>query len=330
MKKMIKSTIILLVFVLVSVVLIGVTYTVTAGPLAEQRAQMAAGAVTELMPGTHRMTEVELDGEEDTTLTHLVRCYNNADEFIGYVFTATPRGFAGEIEMMVALDYQGVISGLQIVEHQETQGMGSEIAEDWFTDLFVGRYGMLFSSHNATGSQEIDIISSATISTDAVIRGVNDATAYFTGEEVPAEVVPEIGDIYMPEIEEFWPNTYQTRRMDMAISLDENGEINGYVFYVSVQGYNIIDMAIAIDLQGAIKGVKILQHNESWNFGAIALEDDDFLHQFIGRTGTLTAVRGADGPQEVDAVSMATLTVDGVLQGVNDAIEFFNSLQSDF
>jgi len=328
MKKEMKSTVTLLAFILASVILIGLTYTVTAGPLAEQRLQLEAGAVKELLPDTQRIAEVDL-GEDDSTLVHLVGCYNGEGEFIGYVFTAKSRGFGGEIEMMVAFDPQGVIQGLRIIEQFETVGFGAEIEEEWFTQQFIGRYGMLFGSRNATSPSEIDMVSGATISTDAVLRGINDASAYLMGDEAFADTIQALGVGYMPEIKEFWPDTDSAQRIDMAISLDANGEIIGYVFYVSPMGYNPIDMAIAIDTEGVIRGIQILHHNETWNIGAIAIEDEDFLQQFIGRSGILTAVRNAEGPQEIDAVSMATLTVDGILQGVNDSIEFFNKMMRD-
>jgi len=327
MKKMIKPTIVLLIFTLVSAVLIGLTYTVTAGPLAEQRALIAAGAVIELMPATHRTTAVDLS-EHDSTLTDLVRSYNAAGDFIGYVFTAAPRGFAGTIEMMVAFNPQGYIEGMRIISHSETPGIGSAIGEDWFADLFVGRSGMLFAAQRAASPQEIDIIANATISVDAILRGVNDATAYFTGAEAPVDTIaytPQV--VYVPYLDEFLPSTYRTQHMNMAISLDARGDIDGYVFFVSPQGHNRIEMAVVIDTQGVIQGVRILNHSETWTFGGWLLEDDSFLQQFAGRSGALTAVRRADGPQEIDAVSMATLTVDGVLQGINDAMEFFDSLQ---
>ena len=327
MKKMIKPTIVLLVFTLVSAVLIGLTYTVTAGPLAEQRAQMAAGAVVELMPATHRTTAVELT-EQDSSLTHLVRCYNSAGDAIGYVFSAAPRGFSGEIEMMVAFDMQGYIEGMRVISHSETPGIGSAIGEDWFSDLFIGRSGMLFASQRAAGPQEIDIIANATISVDAILRGVNDATAYFTGTEAPAETTVQTPQVaYIPGLDELLPGTYNTQHINMVISLDTRGEIVGYVFYVSPQGHNPIDMAVAIDTDGIIQGIRILNHSETWNFGGWVLEDDGFMGQFAGRSGVLTAVSNAEGPQEIDAISMATLTIDGILQGINDAVEYFNSLQ---
>ena len=325
--KMIKPTIVLLVFILVSAVLIGATHAVTAGPLAERRAQMAMGAIIDIMPATHRIVDVDL-GEYDSTLTHLVQCYNATGDFIGYVFTATPRGFVGEIEMMVAFDPQGHIERLRIINHSETQGIGSAIGDNEFADLFVGREGMLFAARRATGSQEIDIVAGATISTDAVLRGVNDATAYLSGAEVPVDTVVQASPaIDISEIEELLPGTYSAQHINMALSLDARGNVNGYVFFVSPQGHNIIDMAVAIDTQGIIKGIQILDHNETWSFGGWLLGDDGFLQQFAGRSGTLVAVRNADGLQEIDTVSMATLTVGAILQGINDAQEYFNSLQ---
>ena len=327
MNKTMKQTILLVSFLILSVLLIGVTHAVTAGPLEDQRAQLGAEAVRELLPATHRMTEVEFE-VGDSTLTHIVRCYDAGGTFIGYVFTVISEGFVGDIEMMVALNPEGVIQGLQVIEHSETRGLGADIGEEWFAQGFIGRSGMLFGSHNATTPQEIDILSSATISTEAILRGVNDATAYLTGDEAPLEAVPEAepDPAGFLEAAEFWPEAAETERLNMEINFDGNGHVIGYVFYVTGQGHYPIHMAVAIDVEGVINGVQVLHHNETWNFGAPVLEDDTFFEQFVGRSGTFTAVRNAQGPQEIDTISMATLTIAGVLEGINDAMELFNNL----
>ena len=328
MKQTMKQTILLVSFLVVSVLLIGVTHAVTAGPLEEQRAQLGADAVRELLPAAHRMTEVELN-EGESTLIHMVRCYDVTGAFIGYVFTAISEGFVGDIEMMVALSPEGVIEGLQVIEHSETRGLGADIGEEWFAQGFIGRSGMLVGSHNAQAPQEIDILASATISTEAILRGVNDATAYVTGDEVPVDMVQEAEADFAGPLEavDLWPEASETERTNMEIYFDGNGDVIGVVFYVTGQGHNPIHMAVAIDSGGVIHGVQILHHDEAWNFGAPVLENESFLEQFVGRSGTLTAVRNARGPQEIDAVSMATLTMSGVLEGIHEAMELFNNLQ---
>jgi Na+-translocating ferredoxin:NAD+ oxidoreductase RnfG subunit len=59
------------------------------------------------------------------------RGYGNADttNLVGYTFKATGRGYSSNIETMVGVDLYGRITGMKIVSHGETPGVGSKIAE---------------------------------------------------------------------------------------------------------------------------------------------------------------------------------------------------------
>jgi len=59
------------------------------------------------------------------------RGYYSADttDLVGYTFKATGRGYSSNVETMVGVDLYGRITGIKIISHQETPGMGSKIAE---------------------------------------------------------------------------------------------------------------------------------------------------------------------------------------------------------
>ena len=329
--ELIKPTAALLVFALASAILIGITYGITQEPLAERRAQAAASAVLDLLPNTHSTTYYYID-YPDSTLTHMTRSYDTSGSFIGYIFSATPSGYGGEINMMVAFSSEGIIQGMQVISHSETPGFGAFISEDWFGEQFAGRSGLLATARGATGPQEIDIVSNATLSVSAIVRGINDASIYLglaTHEELAAIEAAPAQHLYFPDIGELLPGSYRTEHVTMVVSFDENDTVNGYIFYVSPQGYGgPIDIAVAFDMHGVIQGLRILDHRETFGFGAI-IGEDWFAEQFIGRSGELAAVNRASEPHEIDIVSMATISVEAVVQGVNDAVAFMGGLAPD-
>lgn len=55
--------------------------------------------------------------------------------------TTAPNGYAGSIELIVGIELGGEISGVQVLSHQETPGLGDKIEKrksDW-VDSFVGK-----------------------------------------------------------------------------------------------------------------------------------------------------------------------------------------------
>jgi electron transport complex protein RnfG len=171
MKDFMKPTLALLCITLFAAVIIGVTFYVTEEPIRAQRAHIEGEAIMSLFPAAHRFTYILLE-ENESTLTRVARCYDLNNELLGYVFSALPIGYSGRIHMMVALCTEGTVRGVRIIHHTETPGLGANITQPWFTDGFMG------FSHTITAG-EAPIIASSTISVQAVLRGVNDAIAYF-------------------------------------------------------------------------------------------------------------------------------------------------------
>jgi len=99
-------------------------------------------------------------------------------------------GFGGTIRLMVGFDAEGNILGYEILEHQETPGLGSHI-EHWFKNAdkpnqnIIGRKADGKFAVSKDGG-EIDAITAATISSRAFLKAINQAYAEFKGGEVEA------------------------------------------------------------------------------------------------------------------------------------------------
>ncbi len=95
---------------------------------------------------------------------------------VGYAIQVAPSGFSGEVVMMVGI-VDGKVSGISIIKHAETAGLGAVAAAktsagEAFRDQFVGLEGQLAVSKDGG---TIDSITSATITSRAVTAGVNAA-----------------------------------------------------------------------------------------------------------------------------------------------------------
>ena len=97
----------------------------------------------------------------------------------GYAVEVTPSGFDNTITMMVGVDNAGAVTGISIIDHSETAGLGAVAAAttaagEAFRSQFKGLTGSV--SVTKDGGQ-VDAITSATITSRAVCAGVNAALA---------------------------------------------------------------------------------------------------------------------------------------------------------
>lgn len=119
-----------------------------------------------------------------------------ADEEENYAFVVSPVGYRAPITTMVVIDAdKNEISGIKVMQQDETPGWGEWLAETWFTDRFKGKSVNKYLERailEAKADNEIIQITSATVSTQAVLNGVNSAMGLYReavmGEE--AEPVP--------------------------------------------------------------------------------------------------------------------------------------------
>ena len=94
----------------------------------------------------------------------------------GYALKIVSSGSQGNIEMMVGVDAEGVVTGVSIVNNSETAGIGSKVMsnENGVLDQFIGKSAA--DGELAVG-KNVDAISGATVSSRGVTTGVNAALA---------------------------------------------------------------------------------------------------------------------------------------------------------
>lgn len=113
-----------------------------------------------------------------------------------YVFIVVPTGYRSVIQTMVVINAkQKNIQGIKVLEHDETPGYGDWLTEGWFAGRFKGKsvdQYLVRTILEANNANEIIQITGATVSTQAVINGVNAAFGAYReavlGEK--AEAVP--------------------------------------------------------------------------------------------------------------------------------------------
>ena len=105
-----------------------------------------------------------------------------ADGAVGYVAQTTVNGFGGPIEIIAGVDNEGRITGVSVggSNFAETPGLGANAKNKSFTDEFIGKHGGISAvkAGKVRGENDIDAMTSATITSSAVADGVNIICSY--------------------------------------------------------------------------------------------------------------------------------------------------------
>lgn len=93
----------------------------------------------------------------------------------GYVFDVVGSGYAGEVVLMVGISADGKIAGIQVGDHKETNGIGTNALSEQYLKSFVGMpaVGALTIDDAASGEVKVDAVSGATFTSKAVVSCLN-------------------------------------------------------------------------------------------------------------------------------------------------------------
>ena len=112
---------------------------------------------------------------------------------------------------------------------------------------------------------------------------------------------------------------------EVVKATDDSGVV-GYCISVNSKGYGgLVGFVVGITKDGSVKAINILNHSETPGLGAKSTEPE-FYTQFNDKSSLpLKVVKGgASNPNEIAAISGATITSNAVVDGVNAAVEYWN------
>ena len=167
-RNMVKDSLILFAITLIAGLILGVVYQVTKEPIAVQKEKAKQEACREVFADAAGFKEAERQaqaGEENGQVSE----YNTPTE-----------GYGGDIQFMMGIRSDGTLNGISLLAISETAGLGMR-AEDVLKPQFAGKSVESFEyvKGNAAAENQIDAISGATITTNALTNGVNAGLYYF-------------------------------------------------------------------------------------------------------------------------------------------------------
>ena len=130
-------------------------------------------AIGEIFPGTKSI---------ETLKGNIYKAKDEQSKILGYAFLAEGNGYQGAIKLLIGVD-EGLktLEGMEVLESQETPGLGAEINTASFKNQFKGlpltRNIEYVKNQKPSETYQIEAITGATISSRAVVNIINKGTS---------------------------------------------------------------------------------------------------------------------------------------------------------
>lgn len=136
--------------------------------------------VAEVVPGTVRVIQ---DGRLFIAYTADAA---GVETIAGYAMAGNAPGYAGPVALLVGTDADGAVTGTRVISHRETP--------NFFRQLQIRGYYEQFAGSDYTRAfligEDIDGVSGATLSSEAVVQGIRQAVRGIATDALPGAVLP--------------------------------------------------------------------------------------------------------------------------------------------
>ena len=161
---------VLLIIAAVSAGLLAFVNGMTKDVIANNKIAAANAARKEVVPMAASFDDTKAIVSEDLTFVPGLDANGNT---VGYVVIVSQGGYAANIDFSLGIDLDGKISGLRVMNHQETPGLGAKITGLEWQNHWTGKD----KSYEFT--KAADAFAGATISPMAVYSGIQRALSAF-------------------------------------------------------------------------------------------------------------------------------------------------------
>lgn len=178
----VRLGLILLTIAAICGLLLGWVSGVTKNPIAIQQKKTLDEANMAILPVAKEFMVREDIKSEGVVLE--VTEGKDGKEVKGYTIKLSPKGYAGAIDMIVGISTEGKVTGVKILNHSETPGLGAKATDP----AFYGQYKDKLAEELevvkglASAENQISAITGATITSKAVTLGVNEAINFYNSK----------------------------------------------------------------------------------------------------------------------------------------------------
>jgi Na+-translocating ferredoxin:NAD+ oxidoreductase subunit G len=193
MSYIIKPAASLFIAAAITVAALSFVYNKTYESIEKQKNKVQEQAMKELLPkaGGFKELQVEFSG----SIKAVYEGYYETEKLdnrvmVGYIFKLSPSGYSGEIDFLAGVSIldEREITGIRILRHSETPGLGAlAVKQDFYGQFSERDLSPLRVSKSSPGRDEIQAITSATITSRAITNAVNEAVEWCLAAEIQSE-----------------------------------------------------------------------------------------------------------------------------------------------
>lgn len=175
----INMVVVLFIVTAVAGLALGSVYSLTKEPIAIAKQKKLNDAIKAVLPEFDSIQEqmvIEADGSDSLQFYIATK---DGEPIGTAVNTYTMKGFSGLVKLMVGFLPDGSIHNVSVLEHKETPGLGTKMANPKFKDQFMGINPATFNLKVTKDKGDVDAITAATISSRAFCDAVQRAYTTF-------------------------------------------------------------------------------------------------------------------------------------------------------
>ena len=189
MKRNFKLGGILLIITMISGLLLGFANDLTKEAILEN-SKISKDDLNYIMPAAEKIQDTTIELAEESSIKEVYEAVSGNDT-IGYVMKINVKGFHGPIDFVVGISKDDKVTGMKVLSHNETPGLGAKITEDKFMQRFKDKPATDYLEAvkvTPNKDNEVEAISGATTSSKASVSAVNEAITFYL-ENIKGETV---------------------------------------------------------------------------------------------------------------------------------------------
>ena len=176
-KEYIQPVVVLVAICLVITFALAFVNGITSPIIADNAAKAADRARIELLPSATSFEQYTGDLVVYTPeAVYVTDCYLANDG--GMVVTVNTKSFGGAQVQMVGIDANGAFTGVKVMSHADTKGLGTKAHDAAYTAQYIGM-NTLANAENIKGDSSVGFVSGATISSNGLYQGMCAALEQF-------------------------------------------------------------------------------------------------------------------------------------------------------
>ena len=169
-KEIIRIGLILFAITAIAALLLAFANKITAPVIEINNQKNTEAAMQLLMPDAADFEKSEYVSDR-VTETYVAK--DNTGAVVGVCVVSFEYGYGGAVKVMTGIDVEGKITGIDVLEHSETPGLGAKSDNDEFKTQFAGHTSGITVTKKTPADNQISAISGATITSGAVTSAVN-------------------------------------------------------------------------------------------------------------------------------------------------------------